>query len=216
MVAIILENLWKWYRLGFTTIKVLNGIDLRVEDGEVLCVLGPNGAGKTTLLKIIAGVLRPDRGRVEVYGMDPYSDSSVKDIIGFMPQEEVLLQSLTFYEHVELLSKAKKFKIHKQFINELIDIFNFKELVNRKPLELSMGQRKLMQLLLSLIHKPKLLLLDEPTAYLDQENRLRVLNLIKKLNELFNVTIIVTTHDPQTAQFFSNKMMLRDGKLITV
>lgn len=213
--AIEVVNVSKSYYVGNFVIEALKLVNFNVNKQDFLCILGPNGAGKTTLLKIIAGFLKPDKGFVKVFGENPFNNSKVGNLVGFMPQEEQLLETLTISEHIELIAKAKKIK-DQSFIKEVMERLGLTNLLKRKPKELSMGQRRLAQLILSLIHKPKILLLDEPTAYLDNENTLRVLEIIRKLNKDFGITIVSTTHDPQIINAFLKSIILREGRIVKV
>ncbi len=212
-VVILLENVWKEYRTGTNRVAALRGVNIRILEGQYVCITGPNGSGKTTLLKIIAGMLKADRGNVRVLGGDPFSDPKVKSLVGLMPQEDVLFDTLSIEEHLELLSYIDK-GLDQDYITGLITRYGLADMLNRRPFQLSGGQRRLVQLVLVLARKPKVLLLDEPTAFLDTENTSMVLNFIRRLYNEEKITVIVSTHDELICSDADTIIHLRNGVIV--
>ncbi len=212
-VVVLLEDVWKEYKAAPNSIIALRGVSMQVLEHQYVCVTGPNGSGKSTLLKIIAGILRPDKGRVRVLGKDPFSELEVRSLIGLMPQEDILFDTLSIREHIELLSYISR-GLDQNYVAELITKYGLIDLLDRKPYQLSGGQRRLVQLVLVLARKPRILLLDEPTAFLDAENTSIVLDFIHRLHCDEKLTIIISTHDELVCSNASRIIHIRGGLII--
>ncbi len=209
--TIVVEDLWKTYRLRNLVIQVLRGISFNVEDQTVTCIIGPNGAGKTTLLKIIAGFIEADRGKVLVFGKSP-RDASIRRLIGYMPQEDILFDSLTFAEHLELLKNTREgIIVDLEFVYSLLEKVGLNKVLQLNIGKLSGGQRRLMQMILTISHKPEIILLDEPIAFVDKENRETILEIIRKLVDENGSTILIASHDPYACSIANRVLELRDG-----
>ncbi len=209
-VVVYLENVWKKYRVRNNIIIALKGVSLQILENEYICLIGPNGSGKSTLLKIIAGLIKPDKGRVNIFGRDPFKDPAIRSYIGLMPQEDVLFDTLSIKEHIELLEYVSK-DINTNYIYEILEEYGFSSLLDRKPYQLSGGQRRVLQLMLILARKPRILLLDEPTAFLDTRNTAMVLSVVNKLYRTERLTIIMSTHDEHVCSSSQRIIRIRDG-----
>ncbi len=208
-----MENVWKEYIVGTRKIIALRGVSIRIPENQYVCITGPNGSGKSTLLKIIAGILKPEKGRVKIFGKDPFIEIDAKSLVGLMPQEDVLFDTLSIREHLELLSYINK-NLDEKYIHEIIDKYGLNNLLDRKPYQLSGGQRRLAQLVLVFALKPRILLLDEPTAFLDSENTAMVLNFVWKLYRDERLTIIISTHDELICSNANRIIHIRDGAIV--
>ncbi|TGL58137.1 ABC transporter ATP-binding protein [Leptospira ognonensis] len=185
----------------------LNEINLEISSMAIIGLLGPNGAGKTTLLKVIAGLLRPDSGFVFL----------ARTRIGFCSQTPIFWRNLTVKE--QLLFNADLFEVPRLDANKRVD-FLLEELglsdhASKLTEQLSGGMQKRVNLAISLIHRPELLLLDEPTANLDLESKHFVRNLLLKLNEKENLTIICSSHDlDEIASISKEVIFMNEGRIL--
>lgn len=215
----------KDYPLGKTTVHALRGVDLKVEEGELLSIVGPSGCGKTTLLNIIGCIDNPTEGEVKIDGRDvsTLSDKELTDIrlykIGFIFQTFNLIPVLDVKENIEfplLLMKDKKNidrnEIAKR-VERLIEEVGLKEFVNHKPAELSGGQRQRVAIARALVTNPDIVLADEPTANLDSETGESILSLMMELNKLENTTFIFSTHNPDVLKYAKRIIRLKDGMI---
>lgn len=180
-------------------IKAVDRVSFSVEEGEILAFIGPNGAGKSTTIKMLTGILYPDGGRVEVLGIDPVKKRKqlAYQIGTVFGQKEQLWTHLTPYDNFQFfgaiydLSGAEAQKR----IAELADIFELAEFINTPVRNLSLGQRIRCEIVASLIHKPKVLFLDEPTIGLDPVVKENIRMLIRQMNRELHTTIFLTSHD---------------------
>ena len=180
-------------------IKAVDGISFGVEEGEVLAFIGPNGAGKSTTIKMLTGILYPDGGRVEVLGIDPVKKRKqlAYQIGTVFGQKEQLWTHLTPYDNFRFFGAIYDLsgdEIEKR-IAELADVFELADFINTPVRNLSLGQRIRCEIVASLIHKPKVLFLDEPTIGLDPVVKENIRMLIKQMNKEFHTTIFLTSHD---------------------
>ncbi len=221
MYAIELKDVKKVYRVGNENIYAVNGISLKVKEGEFLCVMGASGSGKTTLLSLMGCLDKPTSGKVIVEGVDTseLGDRELTEIrrdkIGFVFQQYHLIPTLTAFENVELpmLLKGIDKKERERRAMELLKIMGIDKAANRKPSELSGGMQQRVAIARALANNPKILLCDEPTGNLDTKSGEVVMNLIKQQNEK-GVTVVLVTHDPDISKYADRVVRIRDGKLI--
>jgi putative ABC transport system ATP-binding protein len=201
------EGLRMTYGVGEHKVTVLDGIDLTVEAGAFEALMGPSGSGKTTLLNLIAGIDRPVSGLIEVAGTDlsRLSESQLADWrarnIGFVFQFYNLLPVLTAAENVEmplLLSKLSSSE-RKKRVETALTIVGLKDRMNHTPRQLSGGQEQRVAIARAIVSDPKIIVADEPTGDLDRKSGDEVLELLSTLNEKFNKTILMVTHDQHAA-----------------
>lgn len=223
MNSIKIENVKKTYKLGKIFIPALNGIDLEIKQGEFTCIVGPSGSGKTTLLNIIGCLDIPTEGKAilfEKYDVSKLNDVDAtrlrRDKIGFIFQTFNLIPVLNVYENIEfpLIIQGIPSVERKKRVNELIDEVGLREFVKHKPEELSGGQRQRIAVARALVTNPELVLADEPTANLDKENGMNILNMMKNLNEHHNVTFVFSTHDQRVIDKGKRIIKIEDGKII--
>jgi ABC-2 type transport system ATP-binding protein len=176
----------------YDEVQALNGFSLTAADGEIVGLVGHNGAGKTTFVEIAAGLIRPDSGSVRVDGLDPHK---ARGLVGICPQLMGLYYSITVREHLQLfggLSGLRRAALHNA-VDELATAMQLTEFLDRPTGLLSGGQQRRTQAAVALIHRPPLLLLDEPTAGADPETRQALLDVVKqRAGE--GATIVYTTH----------------------
>ena len=194
---ITIQNLHKIYRSGGKAIRALKGIDLEISTG-MFGLLGPNGAGKTTLMRILAGIVQSSHGTVIIDGHAMNSEAGrirVKSMLGYLPQELGMYPDLTarqFIDYMGLLKGMKDTRLRKAKVNEVIEMVGLTEAANRKIKEFSGGMKRRVGIAQALVNDPKLLIVDEPTAGLDPEERIRFRNLLVSL--AVNRVVILSTH----------------------
>jgi len=222
-MAIILkaEQLEKVYRVGKVDVPALRGIDLTVNEGEFLAVMGPSGCGKSTMLHLLGGLLTPSKGRIIVDGEDltAASDSKRTDIrrrkIGFVFQRFNLFPTLTAEGNLRLAER-----IHGNGADdpdrrrEILRMLKLEDKMHHKPLELSGGEQQRVALARAVVNRPAIVLADEPTGNLDTENSALVLKMFRELNDRFNQTIIMITHNPEAAAACQRIIQMRDGHIV--
>lgn len=211
--------------ISFGELKVLNGVKLDVFKGENVAVLGRSGSGKSVLIKIIAGLLKPDSGTVIVLGNE-VAKISEKDLralrlkIGFSFQNSALYDSMTVKENIAFPLRGNTEKLTPKEIEvkveEVLDAVGLIQTINQMPSELSGGQRKRIGIARTLILKPELMLYDEPTSGLDPITCIEINNLIKEVQERYNTSAIIITHDLTCAKATANRVaLLIEGNFLT-
>ena len=196
-------------------IKALSGISFSVFEGECLGILGPNGAGKSTLILLLAGLLRPDNGWVKVFGMETNSKEfeNIRSSIGVVFQDpEDQLFNNTVFDDVAYGPRSLGMDEEevKKIVGEALDIMGISRLADRPSHRLSYGEKKKVAIATALVLKPKILLLDEPTANLDPKSKNDLLALLKEINRE-GTTIVLTTHDVEILPDFIEKVILMNG-----
>jgi ABC-2 type transport system ATP-binding protein len=211
--AITIKNLTK----SFGEVKVLEGIDLSVERGTMLALLGPNGAGKTTTVRILSTLLRPDGGEVMVHGFDVVQDADdVRKNIGLTGQYAAIDEYLTGRENLEMMGRLYHLSKEesKQRAQELLEKFDLVEAGKRAAKTYSGGMRRRLDLAASLVAKPPIIFLDEPTTGLDPRSRLAMWKIIEDLMKE-GATILLTTQYLEEADILADRIAVIDhGKVI--
>ncbi|MFN0008018.1 MAG: ABC transporter ATP-binding protein [Planctomycetota bacterium] len=214
-------KLTKSYTRGGEVLKVLDGLNLEMEEGGFFAMMGPSGSGKTTLLNMIGGLDRPDAGDISVAG-DDLNAMSGADLaawrartIGFVFQGFNLIPVLTALENVELpllltgLSRRER-RQHAEYALQLVGLA---DRMHHRPSQLSGGQEQRAAIARAFVTDPKLILADEPTGDLDRTSAEQVLGLLAKLNEEMKKTILMVTHDPHAAERAQTIVHLDKGQL---
>lgn len=216
------EDLKKSYKIGKLDVPALRGISLDVEEGEFVAIMGPSGCGKSTLLHLLGGLLSPTSGSIIIDGEDlaKVSDAQRTDIrrrkIGFVFQRFNLFPTLTAEGNLKLAEKIHLGNGAKSNVNrrEILKMLKLEDKMHHKPLELSGGEQQRVALARAVINRPAIILADEPTGNLDTENSEIVLEMFKELNEKYNQTIIMITHNPEAAAVCSRIIRMRDGHVV--
>ncbi len=208
------------YKLGRTLYPALRGVDLDVNKGEFIAIVGPSGSGKSTLIHVIAGISVPTRGTVRVDGVEISNKSDSWRVrwrrknIGIVFQFLHLIPVLTVIENIifpmELAGIPRE--IRKTRAIELLRFIGLEDKINRFPSELSGGEQQRVAIARALAADPPIILADEPTANLDSENKMKVMELLKKANDR-GKTILYTTHDLEVAELADRILRLRDGRI---
>ncbi|MEM2586646.1 MAG: ABC transporter ATP-binding protein [Archaeoglobaceae archaeon] len=208
-MGLVIEGVYFFYR----KMRILSDVNLKIESGELTCLIGPNGAGKSTLLKVIAGLLRPQRGIVRFEGKVKERD------IGYLPQSPSFTPHLTVFEAV-LTGRIQHFNFSPnendlKSVEKTLKLLKITELAWRRLGELSGGQRQKVFLAITLVKEPSIVLLDEPTTNLDLKSQLEVMELIKRLVAEKRILAIVTTHELNSSLKFADKVAIMDsGKIL--
>ncbi len=222
-VILTARNIFKSYDNGEKTLSVLSDLSIKVEENQIITITGQSGSGKSTLLNILGSLDKPDFGEVEIDGLNilALNDHEIAKIrnqkIGFVFQFHHLLSEFTAIENVLMPVWIRNSSSQKK--DEAVDLFaelNLSSKMNCYPNQLSGGERSRVALIRGIINKPKILLADEPTGNLDEKNALVLIELLKKINNDFNQSIIITTHNPDVAKLGYSKYNLANGVLKAV
>lgn len=215
------DNLEKTYRVGKVDVPALRGVSLAVQEGEFIGIMGPSGCGKSTMLHLLGGLLTPTKGRIVIDGEDltAATDAKRTDIrrrkIGFVFQRFNLFPTLTAEGNLRLAER-----IHGNGGDdpgrrrEILRMLHLENKMHHKPLELSGGEQQRVALARAVVNRPAIVLADEPTGNLDSENSEIVLKMFKDLNDRFNQTIIMITHNPEAAAACQRVIQMRDGHIV--
>jgi len=216
------DMLSKTYRLGQVDVPALRGIDLKVNAGEFVALAGPSGSGKSTLLNIVGAIERPTSGRVAIDGSDLglLTSNQLADLraerLGFVFQTFNLLPVLTVFENVEypLLRRRIPVAERAKRVRAILEEVGLEALSDHRPAQLSGGQRQRVAIARSLVGNPSIVLADEPTANLDHQTGLEILDLMKRLNQKMSVTLLFATHDSKIMQLADRVVELEDGQVV--
>jgi len=220
-VVVLLKDVWKTYDEGNNKIVVLRKINASLTRGEIVGIHGPSGSGKTTLLKLIAGLIRPDRGEVIVdgYNLNMLDDNGLamirNTVVSYIPQDYGVIDEFTVFENVELpmLIAGVGKEERARRVREVLEYIGLYNKVNVKTKLLSGGERQRVAIARALVMTPSVLLADEPTANLDWNTALKVIELFKNIREDFKTTIVIVTHDPRLLDLMDRSFTLMDGYL---
>jgi putative ABC transport system ATP-binding protein len=213
------KKISKWFDGPEGKVTALDGVSLSVSPGEFLAVRGPSGCGKTTLLLTAGGLLRPSSGQVSLDGYDPYTLSPEKRsqmrarMIGFVFQQFHLIPYLTVRQNILAPSLALSAKGAGQRTQELVSRFGLDDRAGHVPAQLSTGQRQRTALARALLNKPKIILADEPTGNLDEDNANIVFGYLSQYVAEGGCVLLVT-HDVRTAAHATRILQMVDGRLI--
>ncbi|HVS50199.1 MAG TPA: ABC transporter ATP-binding protein [Candidatus Dormibacteraeota bacterium] len=223
MANVRLVNLTKQYKRGAEVIHALDDVTLDIEKGEFVAVVGRSGSGKTTMLDLMGLLLRPTSGSLFIDDIDTskLGDRQLAQMrarrVGFVFQEYNLLSGLNVLENVMLPLRYVKDgrKRGAPRAVELIERVGLSDRVRHRPTELSGGQAQRVAIARSMVNSPSLILLDEPTGAVDTETAQQLVDLLKRLNQEDQVTIVIVTHDLDIAGQASRQIRLKDGRVLT-
>ncbi len=221
--ALQAQALWKLYQAGESTVEAVRGVDVRVESGEMVAVMGPSGCGKTTLLNILSGIDEPSSGMVLVNGQPLYgiSDDARTDLrgehFGFIFQDFNLLPVLSAVENVELplLLNGRSPQQARQQAMEALDRVGLGDRGEHRPAELSGGQQQRVAVARAIVHRPSIILCDEPTGNLDNATSGDVMALLSEMNETQGTTFLIVTHDQRIASRCQRIITMSDGNVLS-
>src|SRR6266702_6314995 len=222
MANVRLVELTKYYKRGSEVIKAVDGVTLDIDKGEFIAVVGRSGSGKTTMLDLLGLLLKPTAGSLFIDDVDTakLGDRDRAHMralkVGFVFQEYNLLSGLNVLENVMLpLRYVKNGKDGKQRAVELIERVGLTDRIKHRPTELSGGQMQRVAIARSMVNRPSLILLDEPTGAVDTETAAQLVELLKRLNTEDQLTIVLVTHDLDIAGQATRHIRLKDGKVVS-
>lgn len=221
MTVLETKELTKYYGTGENRVCALNGINLKVEQGEFLTIVGSSGSGKSTLLHMLGGLDRPSAGSVVVDGKDLFSMKEEeltifrRRKIGFVFQAYNLVPVLNVWENIILPVQLDGAKVDEKYIKQVIEVLGLEEKLKNLPSQLSGGQQQRVAIARALAAKPSILLADEPTGNLDSKTSQDVLGLLKVTGQKFKQTIVMITHNEEIAQMADRIIRIEDGRIIS-
>ena len=219
---IVASQVQKSFRTGILEVHALRGIDLNVNQGEMVAIMGPSGCGKTTMLNCLSGLDEFDSGQVLIEGVDIQKMGDRKrtayraERMGFVFQTFNLLPVITAVENVELplLVSGVKPKVARQKALEALAQVDLSDRANHRPAELSAGQRQRVTIARALINNPAIVWADEPTGNLDSETAADVLALLRGLNQELEQTLVIVTHNREVGELCDRIVRMRDGLIL--
>ena len=217
-----IRNLKRIYKMGTEKVYALNGVDLDIYQGEILCLLGTSGSGKSTLLNMIAGLDRPTEGTIQIGNVDftGLSEAKVTHFrqlyVGFVFQSYNLIPTLSALDNVALglIFKGVPKKERDKHSMEILEKVGLGERIHHKPSEMSGGQQQRVSIARAFVDKPRIVFADEPTGNLDTKTSFEVMNLMCQMARDYNQTLIIVTHDVDTSIYADRIVELRDGKIV--
>ena len=215
------KDLRKIYGSGDTEVKALDGVNLRVENGEFVAIVGTSGSGKSTLLHMLGGLDRPTSGSVIVDGKDIFrlKDEALtifrRRKIGFVFQSYNLVPVLNVYENIVLPIQLDGRKVDEAFIGQIVKTLGLDGRLDALPSQLSGGQQQRVAIARALAAKPAIILADEPTGNLDSKTSQDVLGLLKVTSQKFSQTIVMITHNEEIAQMADRIIRIEDGRIVS-
>ncbi len=219
MEVIRTENLTKSYGKGEAKIDALKGVNLTINQGEIVAVIGPSGSGKSTLLHMLGGVDRPTSGKVFVNGEDIYSLNEKRLAIfrrrnaGFIFQSYNLIPVLTAEENIMLPLLLDNKNASHEYMDELMQLLGLEDRRRHLPSELSGGQQQRVSIGRALAYKPSIILADEPTGNLDSRNGREIIELLRASVKKYHQTLIIITHDVNIASQADRIINIEDGMI---
>jgi putative ABC transport system ATP-binding protein len=217
--SISVEDVVVEHRGASGRVRALDGVSFTVEQGSSVAVVGPSGGGKSTLLGIIGGLARPTTGTVRIGGLD-LSGSTERDRsdfrrrrLGFVYQSDNLLPFLTVIENVGLQLALDRFSTDSGRALELLDRLGLRAEADKLPDHLSGGQRQRVAVARAVVHRPQLILADEPTGALDATNAAGVIDLLMSEQRAIGASLVLVTHDREAAGRLDRQVELRDGRV---
>ena len=210
MTLLSLQNISKVYNSNIGNFEVFKEINLQIDENENVFLFGPSGCGKSSLLNIISGLDKPDGGEISFLNnkISNNHHNFLKNDIGIIFQDHYLISELNIFENIQLKTN------NISAINEIFDYFRLDDLKNKYPSQLSNGQKQRVCVARALVNRPKLLVADEPTSYLDRENADLVVDLIIQSSKKYKVSSIVASHDISFKKKFDNSYTIQEKNLI--
>ena len=223
MTILEVKQLSKIYGSKNVAQEVLKDINLSVDEGEFISIMGPSGSGKTTLLNVLSSIDYMTKGSITLNGkqLERLSNKQLSEIrkkdIGFIFQDYNILHTLTVKENIMLplsVQKVGKEEMARRY-NRIVEALNISDISDKYPSELSGGQRQRTSAARAFINLPSIIFADEPAGALDSKSTQDLLKRLTYMNERFQTTIIMVTHDPVAASFSNRVVMLKDGQIFT-
>lgn len=223
MTIFTINEVRKTFTNGEVTEEILKGIDLSLQEGEITALVGASGSGKSTLLTIAAGLQPASDGKIVFNGktMTDMNQEQIRKVrakeFGFVFQSAHLVPFLTVEEQLFLMLEVAESKLSKQQqkkeVADILELINMENRKNAYPASLSGGEKQRVAIARAIIHKPKLLFADEPTASLDSKRSKDVMSLIRNLTKTMNITTLMVTHDEEMLSYVDHIITMKDGQL---
>ncbi len=215
------QNLVKEYKVGRQKIRALNGVSLDINVGEFVAIVGASGSGKSTLLQMLGGLDKPTSGTITIDGkvLSKMSDRKLSNFrnqtVGFVFQSFYLQPFLNLQRNIEVAAMPNSMKRseRKERARRLASAVGLSERLGHKPKELSGGQIQRVAIARALLNQPKIILADEPTGNLDSENSREIISLFRHLQQKFDTTVIIATHDQEIAAQADRIITVKDGEI---
>lgn len=220
MTILETKGLKKIYGAGAAQVRALDGVNLKVEEGEFVSIVGTSGSGKSTLLHMLGGLDRPTEGEVIVQGKNIFSlrDDQLtifrRRKIGFVFQAYNLIPVLNVFENIVLPIELDGNRVDKSYVDQVVRMLGLEDKLYSLPNQLSGGQQQRVAIARALATKPAILLADEPTGNLDSKTSQDVLSLMRITGERFGQTIVMITHNEEIAQLADRIVRIEDGKIV--
>jgi len=220
MEIINAKNICKEYIIGRKKLQIIIDISLKIEKGDFVTVVGPSGSGKSTLLYLLSGMEPITSGELSILGrsVKKISDKEMSKLrqkdIAFIFQFYNLVAEMTVDDNILLSNLIGHSKIDGNRLDEILQLVGLKEHRTKFPNELSGGQQQRVAIARALYNNPEVIFADEPTGNLDSQNSKDVMELLKDINEKYNTTIILVTHDEQQAKYANRLLRIEDGKIL--
>lgn len=215
-----LQDIHLNYKTERTAVEVIRGVSLKINSNESVAIVGKSGSGKTSLIMLIAGLERPNSGKIIFEGEDisQYSEDRLADIrkrkIGIVFQSFYLIPNYTALENVSLVLEINKVADAKKKSMELLEQLGLKDRINHFPSQLSGGEQQRVAIARSIVLNPKLILADEPSGNLDSENSKLIMSLLFKYCKQNGSSLVLVTHDQMLAKECDRIIEIKDGKII--
>ena len=218
---LMIENISKYYGNKSNLTKAISNISMNVDKGEFIAIMGASGSGKTTLLNVISTIDKVTRGHIYIEGQDITKlkgndlNRFRREELGFIFQDFNLLDTLTAYENIALALQIQNFKAKaiEQQIKVVARKLDIEDILNKYPYEMSGGQKQRVASARAIVTNPKLVLADEPTGALDSKSSKMLLERLQRLNQDYQTTILMVTHDAFSASYASKVIFIKDGKV---
>ena len=212
------RNIKKTFKDGDKTLQVLKGVNFDLDKGNILTIKGASGSGKSTLLSLLGTLDQPDSGEIVINNNNLKTINNYDSIrnkhIGFVFQFHNLIAELNIIENVTIPTLIAGKSNDTDYLNKLFEYFDLSDRKKSFPLDLSGGEKQRVSVMRAIINKPSIVIADEPTGNLDEKNAIKMINLFQKLNNDFDLTFVIATHDEKVFSIGDKKMNLYNGTLI--
>ena len=212
------RHLKKTFQDGDKTLEVLKDVNLDLDKGSILTIKGASGSGKSTLLSLLGTLDQPDSGEIVIDNNNLKTINNYDSIrnkhIGFVFQFHNLIAELNIVENVTIPSLIAGKNNDSDYLNKLFEYFDLSDRKKSFPLDLSGGEKQRVSVMRAIINKPSIIIADEPTGNLDEKNAIKMINLFQKLNNDFDLTFVIATHDEKVFSIGDKKMNLYNGTLL--
>ena len=221
---ICVNNLYKLYRIGDSSVRALDGVSFSIREGEFCAIVGTSGSGKSTLLNMLAGLEKPSRGEVVISGqhIEKLKEDELvrfrRENVGFIFQSFHLLGTMSALENVALpltfRGEARKTRLKKA--NRMLELVSLEKHKMHMPNQMSGGQQQRVGVARALVTDPKIIFADEPTGNLDSHTSEEVMRLMQKIDREQKRTLVMVTHDPHEAEYADRVLHILDGKIVHI